>query len=352
MESKIKEAALLINLGSPDAPNKEKVKIYLDEFLMDPYVIDLPIYIRYPLVKGIILNTRPAKSAEAYEEVWTEEGSPLIVYSKKALEKVKKRTDVPSYLAMRYGNPSIKDVLTKIKKDLPDLERLLVIPLYPQYAMSTTKTVLEKVKEDSIALNITFNIESLPPFYNEPQYIKNLTDSVKEYLNDPYDHLIYSFHGLPERHLRKTDPTKIHCMKVKNCCEVSSPAHDACYAHQCKAVAKTINRELNIPIEKTTVAFQSRLGLDPWLKPSTQSIILKCAKENMKRILVACPAFVSDCLETLEEIQIGLEEEFIEAGGEELKLIPCLNDRDDWCGTVANWIDAYKNSKLDVTPLI
>ena len=339
---------LIINLGSPNDPTPQKVKDYLDEFLMDEYVIDFPYFLRWLLVKGIILNTRPKKSAEAYSEIWTSEGSPLVVYTQKVLNKLNESCSSPVYMAMRYGQPAIQHQIQSIVNEHPNAQRLFVIPLYPQYAMSTTKTVIEKVKQSIQTVAPHLAIDMLPPFFDNMDYLTIMNQSMKPFLEKDYDHLIFSFHGLPERHLKKTDPTQSHCLKVENCCKVKNEAHDTCYRHQCVVVAENIIEYFNIPSDKATIAFQSRLGFDPWLTPATSDIVNKLAKQGLKKVLVACPAFVSDCLETLEEIGMGLKEEFEENGGGELSLIPCLNDSDSWCNLLLQWINDYNKESLKV----
>ncbi len=345
------KAVLLINLGSPDDPSPAAVKRYLDEFLMDPYVVDLPYPFRFLLVKGIILNTRPKRSAAAYQKVWTKSGSPLIVISETLRTKVAKQTTLPVYLGMRYGSPSIDSQLQAIYEQQPDLEELCVMPLYPQYAMSTTLTVEEEVVRCARLRELPFKISSLPPFYNNPDYLSILVDSFKAKLAKPYDHLLFSFHGLPERHLKKSDCTSTHCLRVADCCRVDSPAHANCYKHQCEYVAEHCATALNIPRDKWTVAYQSRLGLDPWIKPYTDDTIEHLAEQGVKRLVVVCPAFVSDCLETLEEINLEAKEEFIEAGGEDFGYIPCLNTQESWCATISNWIESFNDNTLHLKAL-
>jgi len=335
------KAILLVNLGSPDSWEVRDVKKYLDEFLMDANVIDVPWIIRVLIVKGFILPKRPKYSSEAYKKIWTIDGSPLIVISKKVKEKLINHIDLPIELGMRYGNPSIASTIKNLKKDNSEIQQILLVPLYPHYAMSSYGTVVDKVRSELSNLypDITLNI--LSNFYNDKLYINTLSESIRPFLENDYDHILFSYHGLPERHLKKTDPTKKHCLRVENCCIVESPAHQYCYRHQVFETTKLTIEALGISRKKYSISFQSRLGWDKWLDPNTESMLIKLANTGVKKLLVVCPAFVSDCLETLEEIEIRGKENFLSAGGEELILIPCLNDNQIWIETLADWINNY-----------
>lgn len=334
------KGVLLINLGSPDSPDTKDVKPYLDEFLMDKYVMDVPYLLRAFLVRGLILRKRPERSAEAYQKIWWKEGSPLVVISERMFEKVKKQISIPSALAMRYGNPNIKKGLQQLADQ--GVTEVLLFPLYPHHAMSSTVTVLEKAEEIRKEFFPNMKFSTVPAFYNQPDYIQNLSDSIKKYLdNFEYDHLLFSYHGLPERHIRKTDVTKSHCKIDKSCCQTSSPAHEFCYRHQCYETTKLVVEKLGIPEGKYSQTFQSRLVGDKWLEPYTDVEINKMPEKGIKKLAVVTPAFVADCLETLEEIAMEANHQFKEHGGEEFLAIPCMNDNDDWCGTVANWINKW-----------
>ena len=335
------KGVLLVNLGSPESPTPKDVKPYLDEFLMDKYVIDVPFLLRALLVRGIILQTRPKKSAAAYAKVWWDEGSPLVVLSKRMFEKVKPQVSVPMALSMRYGNPNIYSGL----KELADkgVTEVLLFPLYPHHAMSSTVTVLEKAEEVRKEHFQNMKFSSIPAFYNKPDYIKNLSDSIKKSLEGyDYDHLLFSYHGLPERHIRKTDVTKSHCKIDGSCCNTPSPAHEFCYRHQCYETTKQVVKLLGIPEGKYSQTFQSRLAGDKWLTPYTDVEINKMPEQGIKKLAVVTPAFVADCLETLEEIAMEANEQFLHHGGEEFMAVPCMNDEDEWCGVVANWIENFK----------
>jgi ferrochelatase len=332
-----KKAMLLVNLGSPDSYEKADVKRYLNEFLMDERVIDLKPLARKILVEGIILNTRPKKSAAAYKSIWWDEGAPLIVLSERLLNAVQKHTDIPVGLGMRYGNPSIQFGLQQLVDQNPELEEVLVVPLYPHYAMSSYETVVEKAKAVQAAHFPHLKLHFKKPFFNDPAYISVLADSIRPALEEPFDHLLFSYHGVPERHIKKSDVTGSHCLKTANCCQVESAAHAYCYRHQCFQTTELVARALGLNMTQYSVSFQSRLGSDPWLTPFTDKALETFGKTGMKKLLVVCPAFVSDCLETLEEIEEEGKEEFQEAGGGDFHMIPCLNDREDWVKLVASW---------------
>ena len=338
------KGALLINLGSPDSPDPKDVKRYLAEFLMDERVIDLPKPLRTFLVKGIILNTRPKKSAKAYKKIWWQEGSPLIVLSKRLQEVVQKKVSVPLGLAMRYGSPSIEQGI----KSLVDrgVDEIMLIPLYPQFAMATTETILvlaEKIKNEKYP-ELDFTV--LPPFYNHPDYIRVLSQSIQEYLkHKKWGHLLFSYHGIPERHIRKSDITKSHCKIDKSCCQTNSKAHRYCYRHQCYETTRKVAEYLELKEGTYSTSFQSRLGVDPWLQPYTDQTIARFAKKGVKNMATVTPAFVSDCLETLEEIGMEAAEDFEEKGGEELHVIPCINTRTDWVNVMSRWIDQWAKAE-------
>lgn len=335
-----KRGVLLVNLGSPKSPEPKDVKPYLDEFLMDKYVIDVPFLLRALLVRGIILQTRPKRSAEAYKKIWWDEGSPLIVLSERMHKKVSAQAEVPVVLAMRYGQPSIDSGLKALRDQ--GVTEVLLFPLYPQYAMASTKTIVE-LAQKLVAENYPdLHLHHVPAFYNQKSYIENLARSIREKLEGfDYDHLLFSYHGIPERHIRKTDVTKSHCKMDSSCCATKSPAHEFCYRHQCYETTRQVAELLQLPKDKYSQSFQSRLAGDKWLDPYTDVEINKMPAKGIKKLAVVTPAFVSDCLETLEEIAMEANHEFKENGGEEFMAIPCLNDDDTWCATVAEWINDW-----------
>ncbi|MFN3639494.1 MAG: ferrochelatase [Flavobacterium sp.] len=344
----MKKGVLLVNLGSPESPTPKDVKPYLDEFLMDKYVIDVPFLLRALIVRGIILQTRPKKSAAAYAKIWWDEGSPLIVLSKRMHKKVQANTSIPVSLAMRYGKPSIESGLQELHDQ--GVTEVMLFPLYPQHAMASTVTILVLAEEIRKKKFPNMNFTILPAFYNQKDYIRDLSNSIKKHLEDfEYDHLLFSYHGIPERHIRKTDITKSHCKMDDSCCNTPSPAHEFCYRHQCYETTKQVVEFLGIPEGKYSQTFQSRLAGDKWLTPYTDVEINKMPGKGIKKLAVVTPAFVSDCLETLEEIAMEANHEFKENGGEEFKAIPCLNDDDDWCKTMSRWIDQWAFSESQAT---
>jgi len=339
------QAVLLVNLGSPDSPKTSDVKRYLREFLTDERVIDLP-FVRRVIVPGIILNTRPRKSAEAYASIWTDEGSPLIVTSQKQQELLTGEIEQPVYLAMRYGNPSIPDVVDRMVTD--GIRKIFLVPLYPHYAMSSYETVVVRVMEVLADKAPDMDVDLLQPFYNDNAYIEALAESARPYLEKGYDKLLFSFHGIPERHLKVSDPSHCHCLSREDCCQKAHPAHATCYRHQCLQTVRLFREKLNIPESRVFVSFQSRLGSDPWLKPYTDETLRRFGEEGIKRLLVMTPAFVTDCLETLEEIAVEGKEIFLEAGGDSFDLIPCLNDHPAWIRWLKDKVDAWGSEALEV----
>ena len=334
------KGVLLVNLGSPKSTDPKDVKKYLDQFLMDERVIDVPYLLRAFIVKGIVLNTRPKKSAEAYQRIWWDEGSPLIVLSERLQEKVDSYTGVPIALAMRYGEPSIKQGLQELVDK--GVDEVLLMPLYPQFAMATTETILVLAEELQKEFFPQIKFTTVPPFYNHPDYINVLSRSIAEKLEGvDYEHLLFSYHGVPERHIKKSDVTNSHCKIDGSCCNTPSPAHQFCYRHQCLETTKQVAKTLQLKEGTFSTSFQSRLGFDPWLKPYTDRTIENFGLNGMKKMAIVSPAFVSDCLETLEELGMEGKEIFEENGGEEFTLIPCLNDREDWVKTLSRWIDEW-----------
>ena len=336
----MKKGVLLVNLGSPDSPNPKDVKKYLGEFLMDERVIDIPYTARALLVRGIILKTRPKASAAAYKKIWWQEGSPLIVISERLQKKIQKEVEIPVALAMRYGSMTIRKGLEELVAK--GVEEVLLFPLYPQFAMATTETITvltEKLRKEHFP---NLKIESVPAFYNNEDYIKVLSNSIQKYLDGKdYEHLLFSYHGVPERHIRKSDITKSHCKINDTCCITPSKAHKYCYRHQCLEVTRLVAKKLNLKDGTFSTSFQSRLGFDPWLQPYTDRTIEKLGKQGIKNMAIVTPAFVSDCLETLEEIAMEGQEIFHEMGGENFTTIPCLNDDKAFVKLLSNWIQNW-----------
>ncbi len=336
------KGVLLVNLGSPDSTAVGDVRRYLNEFLMDRRVVDMPWLLRRFIV-GMILISRPRQSAHAYQSIWTPEGSPLIVTSRKVQVKLQERVPLPVELAMRYQNPSIEDALHRLAEK--KVNRTFLIPLFPHYAMSSYETAVERVQHVAHKLAPQMEIVVQPPYGDAPDYIAALTASGSNYLEAGYDHLLFSFHGLPERHLRKSDPTGKHCLVTPNCCETANPAHATCYRAQCLKTVAAFVKAAGVPAGKFSVAFQSRLGRDPWLKPYTDQVLTELPKRGVKRLLVICPAFVSDCLETLEEIGIRGRATFLAAGGEDFALIPCLNEHPLWIAALEKMVRRFQENQ-------
>ncbi|OED39674.1 ferrochelatase [PVC group bacterium (ex Bugula neritina AB1)] len=326
-----KDIFLFVNLGSPDSPSKKDVKKYLDTFLMDPYVIDLAWIWRALLVKGIILPFRTPNTSEAYKSIWLKEGSPLVIYTQNMVNKLKKISSYPIYLGMTYGSLSIEKAIGEIMSDHGEEDvRLNVLPLFPHYAMSTTEAVIAMVKKalKRKRSSLFFNVVS--PFYNDERYIEALRKSLEGFDLSSYDKVLFSYHGLPVRHLRKTDPTKKHCFKVSDCCKAESLATETCYRSHVLKTTELLREKLDLPVDQHMVTFQSRLGRDEWLTPSTEEVLKELPGKGCKKILLISPSFVADCLETLEELSIRGKEVFFEAGGTKMDVAPCLNEEDFW----------------------
>ncbi len=336
-----------MNLGSPDSTETKDVSRYLKEFLMDERVIDYPYLFRLLLVKGIIVPFRAPKSAEAYKTIWTKEGSPLVVLTKQLEDALQSQMEEPVTIAMRYGSPSPEKAFDELLRRSPGLEEVVLVPLYPHYAMSSYETAVEYAMEIYKKRKYPFRISTIKPYYDHPDYINALTSSIKPYLQQDYDHLLFSYHGIPERHIRKSDITGHHCLTVNDCCNVASPAHAHCYRHQVMVTTKLVTAALQIPADKYSVSFQSRLGKG-WLQPFTDIRLEEMPKEGIKKLLVVCPAFVSDCLETLEEIAEKGKETFLHAGGGSFDMIPCMNIHPEWVRAMAGWIKAYNNGNKEM----
>jgi ferrochelatase len=324
------------------------VKRYLREFLMDGRVIDKPWPLRYALVNWLIIPRRAEASAHAYSTVWTKEGSPLVVTSRHVCEQVQTRVSVPVELAMRYQNPSIEDAVNNLVYQ--DVSEMLVIPLFPQWAMSSFETAAERAREVAAEQSPQMKVRIAQPFYNRADYIRALVESAKPHLTSGFDHLLFSFHGLPERHLHKADPSGRHPIDRPVCCDESSPAHKTCYRAQCYETANAFARGAGLQESKYSVAFQSRLGREVWMRPYTDVELARLAKSGVKRLAVMCPAFVADCLETIEEIGMRGREIFLQNGGREFTLIPCLNEHPHWIETLGRMINEFTSDSSGLRP--
>lgn len=330
---------LLTNLGTPDDPSTGAVRRYLREFLWDRRVIDINPVGRALLLYGIILPLRPKKSAAAYQKIWTAQGSPLLTHSQALARAVQARLG-PKWrveLAMRYGRPSIQSALDRLyAPDAPPLDRLVVLPLYPQYASSSTGSTLERVlallKDRTVVPALSF----IQDFYLEPGFLDAAAAVARPTLDQfRPDHVLMSFHGLPERQVTACDPTGQHCLKSATCCDAIVAANARCYRAQAFATARGIAQRLGLAADGWTIGFQSRLGRTPWIRPFTDELLVELAKAGKKRLAVLTPSFTADCLETLEEIGIRAKESFVASGGEDLLQVPCVNAHPDWVETVA-----------------
>jgi len=330
------KAVLLANLGSPDKPQKKQVRSYLNQFLMDPYVIQLPWLLRRLIVSLLVLPSRPKSSAKAYQSVWTSKGSPLVVLSEQLKVALQFQIEFPVAMAMRYGQPSIENQLLNLVKQ-PGISEILFIPMYPHFAESTVTTSIEEAKRVIKKHKLKVTLIVFEPFYEDADYITALVNSAQSYLKQQYDHLIFSYHGLPEAHITKLDKSQKHCLKINDCCQQPNEGHKTCYRHQVFRTTECFVKQAGLSEEKYSIAFQSRLGRAKWLGPNTEDRLRELAQNGAKKVLVICPAFVTDCLETLEEIKIRGQQVFKDAGGQSLTLIPCLNDDPEWVKVLATW---------------
>jgi len=340
---KLKTAVLLINLGTPDSPSVKDVRKYLFEFLNDPRVIDIPAVARFILVNFIIVPFRAPKSAKIYQELWTHnripdgrKGSPILYYGKSVQEKLQNSlgNNFDVYLAMRYKNPSIDDVLSDIHKK--NYEKIIVVPLFPQYASASTGSVMDKLMKLMSKWWVIPEVKFISQYYDNTGFINTIIERAREYNIDEYDHVLFSYHGLPVRQVDKVYKDESHC-EEHNCETEINETNQFCYKATCYATTRLITEKLNLPKEKYTVCFQSRLDKN-WLEPFSDKIIIEQAKKGAKKLLVFSPAFVADCLETLIEIGFEYQKLFEEHGGEKVQLVESLNDHPTWIETLKNLV--------------
>ena len=320
---------LLINIGTPDAPIPSSVRHYLKEFLTDPRVITLPTPLRYLFVYGLILPFRPKKSAHAYQAIWTNNGSPLLSYSNQLVEKLQQHLgdQYKVVLGMRYGNPSLHDALHQLQK----CDQITVLPLYPQYSSAATGSSIEKVLSLLAKTPTVPALQIVREFYQHPGFIIPQSEQIKPCLKT-HDYLLFSFHGIPENQLQSK-----HCPSVcAGKCPPISGINASCYRAQCFATSDAIAKTLNLAPDNYSVTFQSRLGRIEWIKPYLDHVLPELAKKNIKRLAISCPSFVTDCLETLEEIRLRANQQWRDLGGEQLTLIPALNANDNWVQGILN----------------
>ncbi|MGF1509154.1 MAG: ferrochelatase [Myxococcota bacterium] len=330
---------LLINLGTPDSTSTSDVRRYLREFLSDPRVLDIHPLGRWALLNLVILPFRPSKSAEAYRSIWTEEGSPLLVYGQSLARRVQDELG-PQFrveLAMRYGNPSIPDAAERLMALQP--RKIIVVPLFPQYSSAAFGSAAERALD---VLRVQWNVpptEVIGPFFDDPDFIHAFADVGRPELESfRPDHVLFSYHGIPERQIQKSDPSGEHCLRKLDCCSQLTKNNRFCYRAHCFETTRCLAESLGLDDGAWSVSFQSRLGRTPWIKPYTDEVLPELARNGVERVAVYCPAFVADCLETLEEIGIRAVEDFRDAGGKALKLIPSLNDHPSWVQAIAKWV--------------
>jgi ferrochelatase len=337
------DGLVLLNLGTPDSHQVSDVRKYLAEFLMDPLVIDIPFVARLALIYGIILPLRPKKSAAAYKKIWTERGSPLLFHLVDLGEKVSKNlnSEFQVEIAMRYGKPTLESAMKNLAKS--GAKKIKILPLYPQYSLAATESSIVKAKEIAKELKVLDRLEIFPAFYNDKLFIDSFVEVTQKALAEfKHDYILFSFHGLPERHIKKTERgNKTTCFASADCCEKINEENRDCYRAQSFASAHAIAEKLGLTKadygKKYSVSFQSRLGRTPWIKPYTDLVFGDLVNQGVKRLAVVCPSFVADCLETVEEIEIRGKESFISLGGEALKLVPSLNSSESWVKAVSEY---------------
>ncbi len=337
MPPKLKTGVLIVNLGTPDEPSRSAVYRYLKQFLLDRRVIDYPWFLRNFVVRAIILPFRSGSSAKLYRELWTENGSPLKYFGEKLVEEVGHLLgeDYVAELAMRYQNPSIESAIEKLEASR--VSEIIVLPLFPQYASATTGSIHEEVMRVLAGKENIPKLRFINSFYDNEDMIGIFVENARKYKLDGYDHILFSYHGLPQRQLKRADPGN-HCLAQENCCETISERNHFCYSAQCFATSKAIASRLNLNPSDYTICFQSRLGPEAWIQPYTSEVIEQRALKGDKKLLVFCPAFVADCLETTIEIGEEYRELFQEKGGTQLDLVESLNDHPRWMEAVKELI--------------
>lgn len=326
---------LLMNIGTPDEPTIESVRDYLREFLLDPDVIDIPAPLRHLLVRGIILRTRPRKIAPNYQSIWMEEGSPLRVYTNRMASALQDNLGIPCEVGMRYGNPSIRDGLQNLR-DM-GVDRILLAPLFPHHAQATTESSLKHAYKHLSEMEWSPGIVELGHFEKDPSFIGPLVESIRPHL-DEETHLLFSYHGLPLSHIYRADKSGSHCLKVENCCAIKTEGNASCYAHHCTMTTLSVVEALGLDDDSWSQSYQSRLGPVKWLRPSSIEKVDQLVESGIKKLTVVSPAFVADGLETMEELDIEIRNQFMEAGGEQMELVSCLNDRPDWIEGMSNLV--------------
>ena len=338
MDLQKNEGVLLINLGSPKELSKKSVRQYLRVFLSDDNVVDLPKFFQQFILRLFILPFRPKNTLEAYEKIWTKEGSPLIISTESIANKLTEKTGWNVEYAMRYEEPSIEKALHKFKKN--EINKIYVISLYPHNAMATTVTT--ELETRNVAMNVSNDFELIftKPFFDNEEYINAMVNSIRPYVeNKSYDKIIFSYHGIPKRQAKKTDETGEHCFSTSNCCEIENDGSKDCYRSHTRIASDLTAKKLGLEDDQWEIAYQSRIG-PGWLTPFTDKRLAKLPEEGKDNIAILCPSFISDCLETLEEIDIRGRETFLKAGGKNMTYIPCLNDSEDTINLLENLVRA------------
>jgi ferrochelatase len=338
--------ALLLNLGTPDSPSVSDVRRYLREFLSDPLVIDIPRVPRWLLVHLIIVPFRAPKSAQAYAKIWTKQGSPLAVHSRALSDAVAKELGASWVVefAMRYREPSIRGALERLAE--AKVDRLVVFPLFPQYAEASTGSALAKLRDEIDRSGMSLELATIPAFYDEPGFTDAVAEVARATLRDfDPDFVLFSYHGLPERQIRASDHSGAHCLQRDDCCASIVDANRDCYRAHCYATTRSVTQTLELPPERFSTSFQSRLGRTPWIQPFTDRALPQLAARGIRRLAVICPSFTADCLETLEEIGIRAAEQWRDLGGEALALVPAVNAHPVWVRAVADLLRAARETK-------
>lgn len=332
----MKQGILISNLGTPKDPSPKEVGVYLKEFLMDPELFPLPNLIQWFLVNLLIVPKRKYESAKNYEKIWTDRGSPLMFHTEDLLKKLKTYFPNTSIdFCMRYGQPAIASKVDEMISS--GVEEILFVPLYPQYAVVTSASSIDTFKK-ALKKHPHIKYKTLDYFYHETAYIDALVSSYQKNLEGKqFDHYLFSFHGLPKAMI-ENGSGKGHCLQTKDCCYIDCEKSKKCYLSHCKRTAKAIAEKLNMQEKDYTITFQSRLGRAEWVKPYTEETAIQLAQDGKKKVAVFSPSFVADCIETLEELQIGLEKTFKEQGGEELFVLPCLNSDTKWAEALSSII--------------
>ena len=341
-----KRGVLLMNIGTPDEPTINSVKSYLRESLLDPDVIDLPAPLRHLLVRGIILRTRPKRIAPRYQSIWMDEGSPLRVYTRRMAKSLQKSLgEVRCEVGMRYGNPSMRSGLERLRMD--GVDELLLAPLFPHHAQATTESSLKHARNQLEEMEWNPTILELQSFPSDSAFIEPLVETISPHLSED-SHLLFSYHGLPISHVKRSDQTGLHCQKVDRCCILKVDANSTCYAHHCMLTTLSVVGALGLEESRWSISYQSRIGPAKWLEPSTSKVIEELVSKGKSKIVIVSPAFLVDGLETLEELNIEIRDHFMKQGGEELVVVNCLNDNPSWIEGLGKLVsNAFNISPLD-----